>query len=86
MFTDLEVDAFALAEELVGHVNHTQENGEEIRCHELARAVLRVLKQRITVIGWEPTLVTGKWRMKLLHCSKEQAEEIRKQADAKYTW
>ena len=29
---------------------------------------------------------TNKWTMKLLHCSKEEAEQIRKQVDAEYTW
>ncbi len=30
--------------------------------------------------------VSGKWRMKLLHTTKEQAEEIRKKVEAEFTW
>jgi len=30
--------------------------------------------------------VTGKWRMKLLHTTKEQADEIRKKVEAEFVW
>jgi integrase len=29
---------------------------------------------------------TNKWTMKLLHCSREQADQIRKKVEAEYTW
>ena len=29
---------------------------------------------------------SGKWRQNLLHCTKDEAEAIRKQKDAEYTW
>ena len=29
---------------------------------------------------------TGKWRQKLLHCTREEADEIRKRIEAEYTW
>lgn len=32
----------------------------------------------------EPT--TGKWKQKLLHCSRDEAEEIRRRIDAEYAW
>ena len=30
--------------------------------------------------------ISGKWRMKLLHTTREQAEEIRKKVEAEFTW
>jgi integrase len=29
---------------------------------------------------------TGKWRNKLLHCSRDQADQIRREVEAEYTW
>jgi len=29
---------------------------------------------------------TGKWRQKLLHCSRDEAEQIRKRIEAEFTW
>lgn len=55
-FSPQDAEAFRLARALVGRVrSHLAYDGQEIRCHELARAVVRVLTAR----GLEAVVVDG---------------------------